>query len=115
MRSDLALAGIAALAVVAGATACEHAQDTRPAYAVAPCPADVRAVILADVNCGYLTVPENRAHPGRTIRLLVTRIEPPAGTQPAEPVLRVGTEIAGVPNYAGTSPMAQRVGREVII
>jgi pimeloyl-ACP methyl ester carboxylesterase len=75
----------------------------------------VRAVILAAVTCGYLTVPENRAHPGRTIRLLVTRIQPPAGTPRAEPLLRVGTDLAGTPNYAGTSPMAQRAGREVII
>jgi pimeloyl-ACP methyl ester carboxylesterase len=114
MRPNLALAATA-LAVVVGAAGCEHAQDSWPAYVTAPCPPDVGAVILAEANCGYLTVPENRAHPGRTVRLLVTRIEPPAGTQPAEPVLRVGTDIAGVPNYAGTSPMAQRVGREVII
>jgi pimeloyl-ACP methyl ester carboxylesterase len=114
MRPSLLLAATAALCVVGVAARCDG-DDREPEYASAPCPPDVSAVIIADVTCGYLRVPENRAHPGRSVRLLVTRIQPPLGTQPAEPVLRVGTDIAGVPNYAGTSPMAQRVGREVII
>ena len=70
--------------------------------------------IVAEVSCGYLTVPENRSKPGRSIRLLVTRVQPPAGSNPAEPLFVAGTETASVPGYSGTSPTAARVGREVI-
>jgi pimeloyl-ACP methyl ester carboxylesterase len=114
MRPKHVLVITAVLCVVIGAAGCDT-DERQPEYTSGPCPPDVRAVIIADVNCGFLTVLENRTHPRRSIRLLVTRIQPPPGTQPAEPVLRVGTDIAGVPNYAGTSPMAQRVGREVIV
>jgi pimeloyl-ACP methyl ester carboxylesterase len=110
-----ALAATAALALTIGTAGCRADQDAVRAYATAPCPPDVSAVLVAEVICGYLTVPENRAKPGRTIRLLVTRIQPPAGTPRSEPVFRAGTDMAGTPNYAGTSPMAQRVRREVII
>ncbi len=93
----------------------EPGEPEATAFQVADCPADVSGEILAEVTCGYLTVPENRSEPGREIRLLVTRVQPPQGSEPAEPVFVAGTEIASVPTYSGVAQMAQRVGREVII
>ena len=45
----------------------------------------------------------------------MTRVQPPEGVEPREPVFVAGTELASVPTYSGVAQMAQRVGREVII
>lgn len=84
-----------------------------PTFAVTECPDDVSSVIVVTFSCGYLSVPENRASAnGRTIHLLVVRIEPPGGTSTPDPVVVVGDErLGGTPNYGGLVELSQRVHR----
>ncbi len=83
-------------------------------FAAVECPADVSSVVVGEVTCGYLTVPEDRAAPGREVRIFVARIEPPEVLHD-DPMLVAGTDLAALPNYGGVAPLAQRVGREVIM
>lgn len=83
-------------------------------FEVTDCPADVASVVVGETTCGYLTVPENRAAPGTDVRLFVARIEPPE-VQHEDPMFVVGTDLANLPNYGGIAPLAQRVGRQVIL
>jgi pimeloyl-ACP methyl ester carboxylesterase len=95
----------------------DNQSDPRRAveYAGTVCPADISAVIVADVTCGYLTVPENRGRPesDRTVKLLVTRIQPPEPST-KEPMFVAGTDLGSSSDYGGIAPLAQRVGREVL-
>ena len=65
-------------------------------------------------RCGFLTVPEDRAAAGNDVRLFVARIEPPEVLHD-DPMFVAGTDLANLPNYGGIAPLAQRVGREVIL
>ena len=78
------------------------------------CPADIVAEVVSKLTCSYLTVPEDRADPTRTIEVMVGRITPP-GVRHDDPMLVLGTDLASAPNYGGIAPLAERVGREVII
>lgn len=78
------------------------------------CPADVASVVVGEVVCGFLTVPEDRSAPGNDVRLFVARIEPPEVLH-EDPMFVAGTDLANLPNYGGVAPLAQRVGREVIL
>jgi len=78
------------------------------------CPTDVASVVVGEVTCGYLTVPEDRTEAGREVRLFVARIQPPE-VMHEDPMLVAGSDLANLPNYGGVAPLAQRVGREVII
>jgi len=90
-------------------------QESLATYADTECPVEVSSVVFGDVTCGYLTVPENRAGSGADIRVFVTRVKPAGDTTLSEPVLVIGTELGSVPNYGGIAPLAERVGREVVI
>ena len=120
---------VVSLAIVMSLGGCTSAGDTDDSEPEAPpagatasaadfeatdCPADVASVVVGEVRCGYLTVPEDRAAPGNEVRLFVARIEPPE-VQHEDPMLVAGTDLANLPNYGGIAPLAQRVGREVII
>jgi pimeloyl-ACP methyl ester carboxylesterase len=97
---------------------CTGSSETefRPIFRQAPCPEDVTRVVLNTVTCGFLTVLENRSEPeGDTIRLFVTRIEPPGGNPAPDPVLILGIDLGKTPDYAGFAPGAQRVNRELIL
>ena len=83
-------------------------------FAESECPADVASVVVGEVTCGFLTVPVDRAAPGRDVRLFVARISPPEVLHD-DPMFVAGTDLASLPNYGGVAPLAQRVGREVII
>ena len=76
----------------------------------AACPDDVSAVIVADVTCGYLTVPENRERPGseHTVNLLVTRVQP-REPPTKEPMFVAGTDLGSGLDYGGIAPLAGRV------
>lgn len=88
----------------------------RPTFQRTPCPEDVTLVVLTPVTCGFLTVLENRSEPGGdTIRLFVTRIQPPGGNPAPDPVLVLGIDLGKTPDYAGFAPGAQRVNREIIL
>ncbi len=79
------------------------------------CPDDIARVVVATPTCATVTVPEGGADPDREISLFVTRIPPAGGVGHADPVVVVGTDLATVPNYGGIAPLADRVGREVIV
>ncbi len=83
-------------------------------FAAADCPADVASVVVGEVVCGFLTVPEDRSAAGNDVRLFVTRIKPPE-VKHEDPMFVAGTDLANLPNYGGIAPLAQRVGREVIL
>lgn len=83
------------------------------AYAETACPRAVVAGMVGDVTCGRLTVVENRAEGTGSVELFVARLTPPEPSHD-DPVVIVGTDIATATNYAGISPLAQRVGRPVI-
>jgi pimeloyl-ACP methyl ester carboxylesterase len=98
--------------------ACTGSSETefRPTFRETPCPEDVTSVVLTPVTCGFLTVLENRLEPdGHTIRLFVTRIQPPGGDPAPDPVLVLGIDLGKTPDYAGFAPGAQRVNRELIL
>jgi pimeloyl-ACP methyl ester carboxylesterase len=91
-------------------------ESFRPTFRQTPCPEDVASVVLTPVTCGFLTVLENRSEPdGDTIRLFVTRIQPPGGNPAPDPVLVLGIDLGHTLDYAGHAPTAQRVNREVIL
>jgi pimeloyl-ACP methyl ester carboxylesterase len=97
--------------------ACTGSSETefRPTFGQTPCPEDVTRVVLTPVTCGFLTVLENRSEPdGDTIRLFVSRIQPPGGNPAPDPVFNSGIDLGDTPDYAGFAPLAQRVNREVI-
>ena len=88
----------------------------RPTFRQTSCPEDVAFVVLTPVTCGFLTVLEDRSEPeGDTIRLFVTRIQPPGGNPASDPVLVLGIDLGDTPDYAGFAPGAQRVNRELIL
>jgi pimeloyl-ACP methyl ester carboxylesterase len=88
----------------------------RPSFKAAPCPPDVLPQIADFRSCGYVTVLEDRSKPeGPTVRLFVTRVEPPSGHPRPDPMLRLGHDLAWQPDYGGIAPLADRVNREVVI
>jgi pimeloyl-ACP methyl ester carboxylesterase len=94
----------------------EGAAGSAPSFTPTECPPEVASGAFGDVTCGFVTVPENRFDPTRTVDVFVTRIVPPGGaTGGREPILVVGSDQANTPNYVGISPLAQRTGREVVI
>lgn len=99
-------------------TACTGSSDAefRPTFQQTPCPEDVTSVVLTPVTCGFLTVLADRSEPeGDTIRLFVTRIQPPGGNPALDPVLTLGIDLGDTPDYAGFAPGAQRYNRELIL
>jgi pimeloyl-ACP methyl ester carboxylesterase len=112
-RQAAAILLAAVTAVTAACTGPSRAAAFAPTFTRTRCPA-VQDFVVLKMTCGYLTVLENRNRPaGRTIRLFVTRIEPPQRTRKPDPMF-VGVDLAVVPDYAGIAPMAQRLDREVI-
>jgi pimeloyl-ACP methyl ester carboxylesterase len=118
-RTTVAAAVIAATALVA--TGCRtnegHAdQDApfHPSLASTQCPADIDDALIGTYACSFLTVREGGADPSRTIRLLVTQLQPTDGVKHKDPVIVVGENFAAEPYYAGIAPLADRVGRTVI-
>jgi pimeloyl-ACP methyl ester carboxylesterase len=106
---------VAAVAVTGCTSAAPARGSGSSAFSAVDCPADISTLVVAEATCGYLTVPEDRAAPGRTIRLFVTRVPAPVEAARAEPIVVVGTDLGDVPNLAGIAPLAQRTGREVIV
>ena len=108
------LIGIAVL-LLASCTASSEPKF-RPTFRQTSCPEDVAFVVLTPVTCGFLTVLEDRSEPeGDTIRLFVTRIQPPGGNSASDPVLTLGIDLGNTPDYAGFAPGAQRYNRELIL
>ncbi|WP_181784331.1 alpha/beta fold hydrolase [Pseudonocardia pini] len=107
-----ALVGVVAvLSACAPAAGSGAAQAPRSSYAAAPCPDPIypgvpQLDLGAGVECGYLTVPENRAAPdGRTIRLAVARAKATSPTPAADPLLY----LAGGPGGSGLISAGSRI------
>jgi len=82
-----------------------------PTFASTTCPDDVTANVVIAVTCGYLTVLEDRTKPaGRTIRLFVTRFDPPGGTTTPDPVITLG-HLASQDGYGDMASGGQRTHR----
>jgi pimeloyl-ACP methyl ester carboxylesterase len=118
-RTSFAAAIIAAVAL--SATGCtthaSHADEPaafRPSLAPTQCPADIDDVLIGIYSCSYLTVREGGSDPSRTIRLLVTQVQPTDGVKHDDPVIVVGENFDTPPYYPGIAPAADRVGRTVI-
>ena len=81
-------------------------QSAAASFESAPCPSPVvagfpEADLGPEFSCGYLTVPENRAHPdGRTIKIGVARVKAQSPDPGADPLVYLaggpgGTAIVG--------------------
>ena len=109
-------------ALVGVATACtgdaNTRADTERSIRTTDCPNEIAAVVLTELECGYLTVPEDRSDPGsRSIDVFYMRVQP-AGRAVGEPYFSFGYEMAQVPSYASISPpgsSAQGKGPELIL
>jgi pimeloyl-ACP methyl ester carboxylesterase len=106
----LALCGV--LLLVAG---CAPGGNSAPApppasYASAPCPNPIypgvdQLDLGPGVECGYLTVPESRARPGKTIRLAVARAKATAPNPAPDPLVY----LTGGPGGSGLLSVMPRV------
>jgi pimeloyl-ACP methyl ester carboxylesterase len=87
-----------------------------PVFRDEECPAEVLIGILLDARCGRLTVPEDRQDPnGRSVGLFVIRISPSVVDPALDPMLDLGGDLGVGADAAGYAPMADRIGREVIM
>ena len=89
-----------------------------PAHNPAPveCPDDVAGAVVGEIDCAMFTVPESRRPDGgdRTVQLFVATVRAPKAA-PARPDPVLVTSFSSQPNYAGIAPLAQRVGRDVVL
>jgi len=113
------VATVAALATVlggCGSSASSSAKGTEsaattvpgyaPVYAAGPCPMPV----LPDpkIECGTVTVPENRAEPtGAQVHLAVARVSSPAADGAGSPVVR----LSGGPGFGALQPLNSANGK----
>jgi RND superfamily putative drug exporter len=87
MRLPLRLLAIAA---ALAALVCAGAAEAKTSFEKGPCPSAAAKAFPADlrVDCGVLTVPENRARPnGRTVRLAVAVVHSTAAKPAKDPIL----------------------------
>ncbi len=81
-----------------------HGEPAR--YEPATCPMDVPPEVTVKVDCGYLSVPENRLDPKtRTIKLAVARLHSRSADPRADPVVRLegGPGFPSLENVVGYS------------
>lgn len=105
MRSPLVAVALG-LAILAQACTRgdEEPEGSHPSNRTVDCPFDISTVVLTEIECGYLTVPEDRSDPAsRTIDVFYVRVQPP-GRAEGEPYFSFGYEMAQVPSYASISP-----------
>ena len=109
-RGAVLVAFVAILAVLCGCAPAAGAASGS-SYASAPCPNPIypnvpQLDLGAGVECGYLSVPENRAHPdGRRIRLAVAKAKATSPTPAADPLLY----LAGGPGGSGLISAGSRI------
>jgi pimeloyl-ACP methyl ester carboxylesterase len=103
MRSRPSLALVALLATLAAACTGDGEASGERSNRAVQCPEDIASVVLTEVECGFLTVPEDRANPeSRTIDVFYIRVQPPGRTV-GQPYFSFGYELAQVPSYASIS------------
>lgn len=112
-RVGWATAAVAGALALAGCAPSPAAPQAPPpsSYAAAPCPNPIYPGVAqldlgAGVECGYLTVPEDREHPdGRTIRLAVARAKATSPNPRPDPLVY----LAGGPGGSGLLSAAPRI------
>lgn len=83
----------------------------RASYAGAPCPMPVPAGLGVKVDCGYLSVPEDRAVPrSRTIRLAVMRLHSTSPDPRPDPVVELG----GGPGFPSLEKVASLAKSKIL-
>ena len=114
---------VATVCMVAACTGTPSATKPPDAvYASTPCPQpNITGVpdldFPASVQCGYLTVPENRAKPdGRKIRIFVMRAPAVSPTPKPDPIVYLSGGPGGAGSFEATSMIKQGLNaeREVI-
>src|SRR5512134_3811349 len=104
---------VAAFVVALGAAACDVGGEGQPEPSLrwVDCPADIASVVLTELRCGYVTVPEDRSDPDSgTIDVFFLRAQPP-GTVEGDPYFSFGYELAQIPSYASiVTPGADEQG-----
>jgi pimeloyl-ACP methyl ester carboxylesterase len=109
------------LAIVFQVSACtfglgKASPTSRPTFTRADCPVEITSLVLVDVSCGTLTVPQHHEEPDRgTLELFVTRMEPDASSPSPDPVLYLGGDLGVAPDYATLGNQVGGLGREVIV
>ncbi len=87
-----------------------------PSFRPTPCPRDVNLLLLVSHSCGFITVLEDRTRPqGPTIQVFVTRMDPPDDPLRQDPVIIVGGEVGGLPDYGGLQAAPQLLRRVVYV
>jgi pimeloyl-ACP methyl ester carboxylesterase len=86
-----------------------------PTFSATDCPGPVLASATREIDCGFLTVPEDRSDPsGRQIRLFVVRYRPNKPTN-AAPIVYTGGDLGSHFDYRSLSAMVDHLdGPEVI-
>jgi pimeloyl-ACP methyl ester carboxylesterase len=117
--SSRSLTLAAATALVASACT-GGSDDSRPTpdragadYAGTECPAGVTLAVVGALECGTLTVPQDRTDGSGSVELFVATLTP-GNLEAADPVVVLGSDIGTRYNFAGIAPMAQRTGRRVV-
>jgi pimeloyl-ACP methyl ester carboxylesterase len=105
---------VTASVLPASPSAPASAAPFQPTYEEAACPAAILEAAFNGVECGYLTVLEDRSRPsGRTLRLFASRFDPP-GEPAVDPGFGGAEELAiNTPPGDDNSAGAQRLHRFV--
>jgi pimeloyl-ACP methyl ester carboxylesterase len=86
ISSSPAFRGVSTNRALVGHSAGAEGRRYTPMYEAAPCPMPFAPELT--VECGYVTVPENRARPrGSRVRLAIARVRSPAPEGAASPVV----------------------------
>jgi pimeloyl-ACP methyl ester carboxylesterase len=117
-RRRLWLATVAAtlLTVSACSLSAPKPSASMPEHNPAPveCPDDVAGAVVSEIDCAIFTVPESRQQGDRVVQLFVATVRAPKAA-PVRPDPVLVTSLSSQPNYAGIAPLAQRVGRDVVL
>jgi hypothetical protein len=116
-RLWLATVAVTLLTVSACSLGAPKSSPSMPGQNPAPaeCPDDVAGAVVSEVDCAMFTVPESRQQGGdRVVQLFVATVRAPKAA-PVRPDPVLVTSLSSQPNYAGIAPLAQRVGRDVVL
>jgi len=109
------------LALIAGLglTACTGNSPSnigtfRPSYESIPCPGELSRVLLADIECGTLTVAAHHDAPDATFELFLTTVHPEASAS-SDPILLFGGDLGVAPDYQLIGLQVDGLRRDVIM
>jgi len=115
-----AVAVLVSLVFVATGAAQENSTTAPSRFEASACPFKADESLLAQVRCGYLIVPENRARPeGRQLRLAVAVVKSPSATPRPDPIVLLSggpgdSFVQSTPRHANLWP-GLRADRDLVI